>query len=135
MYAHAMSPPSAKSARFVEQTSDGSERTYAVFNHLVGLMSAFDGMGVLGFVGALIMWRIKNEESHFLDDHGREAVNFQLSLLLYVIVGAIPSAGLIIVFVVVLRMVGCIRGAIAAGNGEYYRYPMCIRFLKGPSDA
>ena len=124
------------------------ERTYTTFQHLVGLVRAIDGgMGFLSLIGAIIMWRIKADQSPFYDDHGREAVNFQISLLVYFIGGAVvlglftiitlgigaflavPLGAIGVVFLLVLRFVGCIRGAIAANRGEYYRYPMCLRFL------
>lgn len=146
----AMSPISEKSGRFVDETSESADRTYAMFTHLVGLISLSDGAGLLGPIGTLIMWRIKARESHFLDDHGREAMNFQISLLIYFIVGAIalaiftavtfgvgavvavPSGGIGIAALLVLRLVGSIRGAIAASRGEYYRYPMCMRLIGEP---
>lgn len=153
MYASAMSPSAAQSERYVDPTVDDGVRTYGMFEHLVGLLSAMDaGMGVLGLVGAIVLWRIKANEAHFLDDHGREAVNFQISLLAYVFGGTVAAVlfsivtlgiGSVVfaltpigvVALIVLRMVGCIRGAMAAHRGEYYRYPMCIRFIKGPADA
>lgn len=135
MYAAAMSPAAVQSERYVEPAANDSARTYAIFQHLVGLASAMDGMGFLGLIGALIMWRVRTKDSPFLDDHGREAVNFQISLLLYVLVGTIPTLGVVVIAAFVLRLVGCIRGAMAASRGEYYRYPMCIRFIKGPADA
>lgn len=130
-----------------DELATESERTYTTFGHLIGLVSALDAMGILGLIGSIIMWRIKAKESPFYDDHGREAVNFQISLLIYMIGGAIilglftaitlgvgiiltgPAAVLGILFLIVIRLVGCIRGAIAANRGEYYRYPMCLRFL------
>lgn len=129
-----------------EQASE-AERTYTTFQHLIGLVSALDGMGFLGLIGAIIMWRIKAKESPFYDDHGREAVNFQISLLVYLLgggiilglftaitlgIGIVITLPLIIlgtIFLFVIRLIGCIRGAIAANRGEYYRYPMCLRFL------
>jgi uncharacterized Tic20 family protein len=129
-----------------EQASE-AERTYTTFQHLVGLVSMMDGLGILGLIGTLVMWRIKANDSPYYDDHGREAMNFQISLLVYMFggaailmlftlitfgVGAIiaaPLAVLGVVFLVVIRLVGGIRGAMAANRGEYYRYPMCLRFL------
>lgn len=127
------------------------ERQYALFNHLVGL-STLLGTSILGLVGTLIMWRIKCRESPFLDDHGREAVNFQLSLIALAVLGVVagiifsvvtlgfgavivgPLAPLGVAALMVLNAVGTIRGAIAANRGEYYRYPMCYRFIKEPGD-
>lgn len=153
MYAATMSPPAVYSERYVDPMVEHGSRTYGTFEHLVGLLSALDGgTGLLGLIGALIMWRVKAKEDGFLDDHGREAVNFQISLLMYAVGGAIAAGfftivtlgigSLLVAFVapmaalglLALRLVGCIRGAMAANRGEYYRYPMCVRFLKGPAD-
>lgn len=134
-------------SRLCDEQATEAERTYTTFQHLVGLISAIDAMGFLGLIGAIIMWRIKANESPFYDDHGREAVNFQISLLVYLFgggillglftlvtfgIGAIITVPLMIlgtIFLIVIRFVGCIRGAIAAHRGEYYRYPMSLRFL------
>ncbi|MCB9838343.1 MAG: DUF4870 domain-containing protein [Phycisphaeraceae bacterium] len=140
--------PLRQSEALRDEHATEAERTYTTFQHLVGLVSALDaGMGLMGMIGSIVMWRIKSKESPFYDDHGREAVNFQLSLFVYFIVGwlilalftlvtlgfgvvlAAPIGGLGIIGLIVLRFVGCIRGAIAANRGEYYRYPMCLRFL------
>jgi len=124
--------------RFVDEAAPGEERTYSLYLHLVGLLSlASLPVPVAGLVGTLIMWRIKHDASPYLDDHGREAVNFQISVLLYGVVLTvliIPTLGLAAfghLAVVVLSLVGCIRGAMAANRGEFYRYPMTVRFLKG----
>lgn len=125
---------------YVDEHADEAERTYATFQHLVGLLSMLDAT-VLGLIGAIIMWRIKAKTSPFLDDHGREAVNFQISLLIYMIVGAAAVAiftlgiGVLpwIAAVYVVRLIGCVRGAMAANRGAYYRYPVCIRFIASPA--
>jgi len=119
--------------RDTEATPD--ERTYAVFTHLAGLLSLTDLGGILGLVATLILWLVKKDQSPFLDDHGREAMNFQISLLLYagaLVLLAIPTIGLSLILflpLVILRIFGCIKAAIAANRAEFYRYPMCIRFL------
>lgn len=138
----------ATSGRFTEPTADSNQRTYALFNHLAGLISVFSGgLPFGGLIATAIVWRIKAKESPFLDDHGREAVNFQISQFVFIVggivaaalfsaitlgVGAIivaPLAALGAVALMVLNIVGCVRGAIAANKGEYYRYPMCFRFI------
>lgn len=131
-----------------DEHADSGERTYALFNHLIGLISVGSaGIPLAGLIGAIIMWRIKAKESPFLDDHGREAVNFQLSLLLYLVAGVALGSlfalitlgiGAIILPVgalalVALALIGQIRGAMAAHRGEYYRYPMCVRFIGEPA--
>ena len=108
------------------------ERTYATFVHLT--LVALHVVPLPG-VGALIMWSIKRRESPFIDDHGKEAINFQLSLLLYFLLSLalVPACGIggfMIAGVYVLGIVGVIMAAIAANNGRFFRYPMCIRFVR-----
>jgi uncharacterized Tic20 family protein len=118
------------SGRLVDPYAGPGERTYALFNHLT-LLTVH---GLFPVVPALIMWLIKRHESPFLDDHGKEAVNFQLSLVVYGLAALALMAVIVgiplMVGVYVLGMVGMIRGAMAANRGEYYRYPMCLRFIR-----
>lgn len=117
------------------------EKTWAMFAHL-GLL----GHIVLPLVSVLIplvIWLAKRADSDFIDDHGREALNFQITLFIYSI--ALPIAAFIfgvltcgIGFVLlvpaallpyVLGLVGMIMASIAANRGEFYRYPMTLRLL------
>ncbi len=103
-----------------------AERIYSMFTHLSLLVH-------IPIFVALVMWLIKRETSPFIDDHGRETVNFQISLVIYFLVGA-ATAGLcigipILIATYVLGLVGMILGAIAAHKGRYFRYPACIRLL------
>lgn len=136
--AYSMADQMPQAERVVDPYAGDAERQYATFNHLIGLLSLADFM-VLGLIGAIIMWRVKCRTSPFLDDHGREAVNFQISLLIYTLafglfmvatlgIGAILMP-VFVVAMLALRLVGCVRGSMAANRGEYYRYPMCMRFL------
>lgn len=130
-------PMSPSNGRWIDDGAPEAHRTYALFTHLVGLLSLLD-LTLAGPIGTLVMWRIKANVSDFLDDHGREAMNFQISLVIYSVVGIVltPLLGLgvvVLAAVWVLRLVGCIRGAMAANRGEYYRYPMCIRLISDPS--
>ncbi|MDX2114201.1 MAG: DUF4870 domain-containing protein [Planctomycetota bacterium] len=134
----------ASTGRVVDPDVSADESRYAVFTHLAGLLSLVTAnVPIASLIGTLVMWQIKKSESPFLDDHGRESVNFQISLLVYLAAGgavlglltmvtfgiAAPLLGLGWVVLAVLNCVGCVRGAIAAGRREFYRYPMCLRFL------
>ncbi|MDI1290124.1 MAG: DUF4870 domain-containing protein [bacterium] len=107
------------------------ERTYAVFTHLsLGAVMVI----AVPVVVPLVMWLLKREKSAFVDDHGKEAVNFQISLVLYNLAGLVllPICGVgavVMVAAVVLGIVGAIMGAVAASNGVLFRYPACIRFV------
>lgn len=133
------------SGRIVDAESDSGIRTYALFNHLVSFLNlGSSGVPLVGLIAAIIMWQVRKGDSPFLDDHGREAVNFQLSFLAYILGGAIFTLitfGLgallylpAMLVLMVIAIVGPIRGAMAAHRGEYYRYPCCIRFLKAPDE-
>ncbi len=116
-------------------STEAWERTYATFQHLTLLLV----FAVIPVVPSLAMWLIKREQSHYIDDHGKETVNFQLSLLIYTAIGwiltaitcgiAIPISILITIACYALGIVGMIMGAVAANNGRYFRYPMTLRIV------
>jgi len=116
--------------RLVDADAPDSERTYALAMHLSLLAIHVIGLPI---VIPVILWLIRRHDSPFLDDHGKEAVNFQISLVLYAIAfGALSLCGVGIPFLIgvyVLGIVGCIMGAVAAHKGEFFRYPMCLRLL------
>ncbi len=109
------------------------ERNWGMFVHLaafVGYLTA-----ALGFiVGPLVLWLIKKEEYPYVDYHGKEALNFQISFFLYgLIAGALTLilVGLVILpVVIILHLVFMIIGTIRASEGQYYKYPLTIRFIK-----
>jgi len=107
------------------------ERTYSIFTH-VSLAAVV--VIAVPVVVPLVMWLLKREKSPFVDDHGKEAVNFQISLVLYNLVGAVlvPACGVgfvVIAAACVLGVVGAIMGAVAASKGRLFRYPACIRLV------
>jgi len=115
----------------VDALAQPDERTYAIFCHL-SLLAA----QIIPIVPALVLWLIKRNDSPFIDDHGREALNFQISITIYMIgagILVIPTLGLSILLVIgvsIFALVVMIIASIAASRGEYYRYPMCMRFVK-----
>ncbi len=116
--------------RLIDSDSTPDERTYATFMHLSVFAVNFTGIIILV---ALVMWLIKRKQSRFLDDHGKEAVNFQISLLIYSLISGLLVFVLVgipmLVAVYLLGMVGSVLAAIAANRGEFYRYPMTIRLV------
>jgi uncharacterized Tic20 family protein len=127
-------PPPARSRvrpeRIVDAAAAEWERTYAMCLHLSLLLVHF----LMPVVPALVMWLVKRDRSPFVDDHGREAINFQVSLVLYGL-AAVPLmlfcglGAVVLIGAYVLGIVGMILAAIAAQRGEYFRYPATIRFL------
>ena len=102
------------------------ERTMAMLCHLLAIF--------IGFLGPLIIWLIKKDESPFVDDQGREALNFQLTVLIAMVIAAATMCiyiGMILApAVAIANIVLCIIACIKANEGERYRYPWCIRFVK-----
>lgn len=100
----------------------------AMLAHLLGAL--------LGFLGPLIIWLTKKDEFPFVDDQGKEALNFQLFMLILHI-AASAAAGITCGFLLPLPMVTFtlqlvfgIIGATTANKGEYYRYPLTIRMIQ-----
>ncbi len=146
-------PVNPQTGRFHDPDATDDARTYSMFMHIVSALAVIDLSGILVFIATLIMWRVKCNDSEFIDDHGREVVNFQISLIILAISGVILGTILTVVLSIVtlgvfaaiapllfiagavglwvLRLLGTIRGAIAAQKGEIYRYPMCVRVLNG----
>jgi uncharacterized protein len=113
------------------------ERTWAMLAHLGGLIAAFVA---LGFLGPLIVLLVQGEKSAFVRRHAVEALNFQITLLILTVIGAVVSVitlgfALLIVIplgvvVAVVALVWIIQASIKANNGEDYRYPLNIRLVK-----
>ena len=108
-------------------------RLWSVFCHASALLGVF--LHFPGHVlGPLIVWLAKRDESPQLDAHGKEAVNFQLSMLLYTVISGVFCLVLIgFVFLAilwVLNAVFVIIASIKASDGKFYRYPMTIRFIQ-----
>ena len=108
-------------------------RTWCALCHasaLLGVLLHFPGH----LLGPLIVWLVKRGDSPETDAHGKEAVNFQISMLIYNIVAAVFCLVLIgFVFLAVLWVLNAvfvIIAAIQASDGKFYRYPMTIRFIQ-----
>ncbi|MCZ6789707.1 MAG: DUF4870 domain-containing protein [Chloroflexi bacterium] len=99
-------------------------------------LSTFSGWFIpLGnILGPLIIWLMKRQESPFIDAHGKEALNWQISATIYFIVSfalvfvligfvLLPA---VLVFDIIIVIVATVR----ANSGQAYRYPLTIRFIK-----
>ena len=125
------SPPSPPPAANISAIAN--VRTWCAFTHASAILGVF-----LHFPGhllpPLILWLIKRDESPELDAHGKEAVNFQISMLIYNLVAAefclILVGFLFLAILWILNTVFVIIAAIQASDGKFYRYPMTIRFIQ-----
>ncbi|NIA12793.1 MAG: DUF4870 domain-containing protein [Nitrospiraceae bacterium] len=115
------------------QEPDKDARMWAMFTHL----SAFAGLTGIPFasiIAPLVIWLMKRDVSPFIDAHGKESVNFQITMgicalvsivLCFIIVGFFLGFALFVFWLIVTIM-----AAIKANDGQPYRYPLCIRFIK-----
>ena len=108
------------------------ERQWGLFAHLSALVGFIIPFGSI--LGPLIIWQIKKNEMPFVDDQGKEALNFQITVFLAVIVSAILTVvliGFLLLLVVGLgALVFTIIGGIKANEGVAYRYPFTLRLIK-----
>ena len=108
-------------------------RTWNILCHASALLGVF-----LHFPGHLlapfIVWLAKRNDSPEIDAHGKESLNFQISMLIYTLVAGVFCLILIgFVFLAILWVLNAIFVIIAsiqASEGKFYRYPMTIRFIQ-----
>ncbi len=110
---------------------DRDERMWGMFCHLASF-AYFIPLG--NIIGPLIIYLIKKDEYALVEDQGKEVMNFQITMTLFLFVSAILTAILIgILFLAavgIFSLVFTIIGALKANEGVFYRYPLCIRFIK-----
>ena len=104
-----------------ELSSD--ERTWGMIAHLSAL--------VLGFLGPLIVLLTKGKEFKYVEVHAKEALNFQITVAIAMIVCAITVVGILLIPVVGIgALVLAIMAGIKANDGNMYKYPLCLRLVK-----
>jgi len=113
--------------------ASSNTRTWVVLCHASALLGLF--FHFLGHIfGPLIVWLAKRGESAEIDAHGKESLNFQLSMLIYDAVAVILCFVLIgipiLIGLWILNIILIIIASIKASEGQLYRYPLTIRFLK-----
>jgi len=107
-------------------------KTWCVLCHASALLGVF-----IHFPGhllpPLIVWLAKRGDSPEIDAHGKESLNFQISMLIYDAVAAVLCVVLIgipiLIVLWVLNTVLVIIASVKAGQGEFYRYPFTIRLI------
>jgi uncharacterized Tic20 family protein len=106
------------------------ERAWAVAAHLSSFAAAYVA---LGFLGPLFVLFMAGERSAVVRSHAVEALNFNLSVLLYAAVSALLIIVVIgipmLIGIAALYLVSVILGAVSAHRGEPFRYPLTIRFV------
>ena len=121
-------------------TPTQQERTLAMFCHIGGLIGSVVPPG--NIIVPVVIWLLKKDQSAFINEHGKEAINFQINLSVWAVICFVVSFILLIVIIGALLMpltlgllglAGLILGIVAgvkAYEGNLYRYPFIIRLLK-----
>jgi len=111
---------------------DKDERTWGMLCHLSAFSAYF--IPFAGILAPLIIWLIKKDEMPFVDDQGKESLNYQLTLFVAVVISimlcVIFIGFLMLAFLAVYNIIILIVASIKANDGIYFRYPHTIRFLK-----
>jgi len=106
------------------------ERQWALFAHLGGVLAIFP---VVHLLPALVILMIYQSRSDFIKDQAREALNFQIVVLIAYfaarILNVLPFFPNLVVLVWLFSLVFAVIAAVAASRGERYRYPLTYRFL------
>ena len=98
------------------------DKTMGMLCHLLAIFT--------GFLGPLILLLVKGNESEFIKDQAKEALNFQITFILGAIIVAIVTLGLGLILVYPVAIILCIMACIKANEGVKYRYPFAIRLIK-----
>ena len=128
-----MTPPPPPSG-----SPSAEERQWAMFAHLSALLGIF--IGGLTFVGPLVIWLIKKDTMPFVNDQGKEALNFQIAvsivmvalwvLTIFTLFLLSPLTFPVMFIVGIAALVFVVMAGIKANEGVAYRYPFSIRLVK-----
>ncbi len=107
--------------------------TWSMLSHLSGMLAIF-GVPFLHILGPLAIWLWKGKEYPFVDDQAKEALNFQISMSIYGLVGwlltLILIGWVILGLLIIANIILVLRAASRARKGDAYRYPFNLRLVK-----
>ena len=107
-----------------------TENTYCMLMHLSILLY---GSG-LGIAVPIVLWAVNKDQSQVIDQHGKNIINFLISMFIYAVVSVALWIAIVgfftLIAVAVVSIVFPIIAAVKANDEVYWKYPLCIRFLK-----
>jgi hypothetical protein len=127
--------PQAQAASTPSEAIPKEARTFAMLCHLITLAGYVIPFG--NIIGPLVLWLIKKDEMPFVDDQGKEALNFQITVtiaaVVLIVLSIVPFAICltfpVLLAIVVVDLIFVIIGTIKANDGHAYRYPVTIRII------
>ena len=112
------------------------EKTWAIFCHLGALAGSFVAAPIpfANVVVPLVLWLIRRGDSPMVDAHGKESLNFQISMTIWTLL-SIPLCFVcigipIVAALAIVNIVCIVVAAVRAGDGREYRYPLTVRFVR-----
>jgi uncharacterized Tic20 family protein len=116
-------PPEKPSA-----APSADDRTWGMLAHLSSLIAM--ALGGMTFLGPLIVWLVKKDQSAFVNDQGKEALNFQIAVMIVTLICMVTVVGILLIpLVAIADIIFTILGAVEANKGIAYRYPYTIRLI------
>lgn len=105
--------------------SNANDRNIAVLTHIGGIF--------FGFIPSLIVWLLKKDDSAYIGEQAREALNFQITVLIGFVIAWVLTfvlIGLLLLPAVwIANIVLSIIAAVKTSKGEDYRYPFALRLI------
>lgn len=108
------------------------EKTFGMLAHLSALSGVIIPFG--NIIGPLIIWMMKKDQSWFVNEQGKEALNFQISITIYMLISGVLI--MVLIGILLMPIVGLfalimiVIASLKANQGEMYRYPLTIRLIK-----
>lgn len=105
---------------------NNDDKNIATITHLAGT--------VFSFIPALIVWLLKKDDSAYISEQAKEALNFQITVAIAMFVCTTILSWIVVGFALipvvwVANIIFCIIAAVATSKGETYRYPLCLRLI------
>ncbi len=123
---------SASAAPIGAVETNAEAKTLGMLCHLLALCGFVIPLGTV--LGPLVIWLLKKDQYAFVNDQGKESLNFQITVLIALLV-SFALMFLLIGFalvpaVAIAALVLVIMASVKASSGIYYRYPVCLRLIK-----
>ncbi len=106
-----------------------TERSYLMIMHLSQFASWI--IPFIGIIAPILMWTTNKDTNVEVDRHGKNILNFTLSYAIYSIALLIIIIGIpLLVVLFAVYAIAVVIASIKASNGEYWKYPLTIQFIK-----
>ncbi len=112
-------------------STDKEGNMWAMFCHISAIVGFVIPFG--NIVAPLVLWALKKDEFEIVNVHGKEAINFQISITIYVLISVLLIFVIIgiplLIALGIFELIAIIIAAVKANEGKLFRYPLAIQFL------